>query len=73
MCVYAVCFEGGLSAQVNVPPYWEGYERQSRQHFVAHSFAEGLWNALTYQLETHELELWRSSLLWKTASCHPFT
>ena len=53
-------------AAVDVPSYWKNYQTQQLHSFVANSFAEGVWNALTFRDVTHNLSLWQSSLLWKS-------
>eukprot|EP00435_Cladocopium_sp_Y103_P039839 s207_g10.t1 len=53
-------------AAVDVPSYWKDYQTQQLQHFVPNSFAEGVWNALTFREVTHNLSAWQSSLLWKS-------
>ena len=53
-------------AAVDIPSYWKDYQTQQLQSFVPNSFAEGVWNALTFRNVTHNLSLWQSSLLWKS-------
>ena len=53
-------------AAVDVPSYWKDHQTQQLQSFVPNSFAEGVWNALTFRDVTHNLSLWQPSLLWKS-------
>lgn len=53
-------------AAADIPSYWKDYQTQQLQSFVPNSFAEGVWNALTFRNVTHNLSLWQSSLLWKS-------
>jgi len=48
----------------SVPAWWSRFKWQEANEVPVFTIHEGLWDALTFRVQTHSLEIWRNVVVW---------